>query len=375
VYYVSGSTPEQRALAAKFNITILHMFPSMGKARMQANINAIRALNPSIKLGQYTILNEVRASASPGDEDYAAVQAVNQNKWFARGAKGELVNWTNLFNNYAVNTTGWATADANGRRWPQWKAKFDSDTLFSGLTGLNYVFLDNMFDKPRVDADWQLVGSVQPRTNTTVQAAYRAGTAAYWSSLRSMNPSLMMMGNTDNDLASAEYKAKFQGAFLECQMGKSWSFETWAGWNVMMQRYRAVLANTAAPRDVVFQVCSPVANDFALMRYGLASTLLENGYFAYTVNNVIAPPRFDEFDAPIGTPVEAPPTAAHASGLWVRRYSNGMVLVNPGNSTLSMDVGAGYRHIRGTQDPVVNNGLTARMVSLPPRSGLLLLKQ
>jgi hypothetical protein len=111
------------------------------------------------------------------------------------------------------------------------------------------------------------------------------------------------------------------------------------------------------------------------MRYGLASALLENGYFAFTVNNVIAPPWFDEYDAPLGSAVDAPPTAPTASGIWMRRYSNGVVLVNPTNVTASIDLGNGYKHLKGTQDPVINNGLAERVVSLPPRSGLLMVKQ
>jgi hypothetical protein len=58
----------------------------------------------------------------------------------------------------------------------------------------------------------------------------------------------------------------------------------------------------------------------------------------------------------------------------MRRYAGGLVLVNPGTSTLSIDVGAGYRHLSGTQDPVVNNGVAESLVTLPPKSGLVMLK-
>ncbi len=162
---------------------------------------------------------------------------------------------------------------------------------------------------------------------------------------------------------------------MECQIGKSWSLETWAGWQKMMDRYRAEMAQTKAPHDVVFQTCGASA-DPDLARYGLASALLHNGYFAYTVNGQAAPPWFDEYNAPIGTPVDAPPTAPHSSGIWVRKYSNGIVLVNPSKTTAaSIDIGPGYKHLKGTQDPVVNNGLAARMITLQPRSGLIMIKQ
>jgi hypothetical protein len=134
------------------------------------------------------------------------------------------------------------------------------------------------------------------------------------------------------------------------------------------------MALTKAPHDVVFQVCGATA-DPKLARYGLASAMMEDGYFAYTVNSTPTPPWFDEYDAKIGTPSEAPPTAATASGIWVRRYTNGIVLVNPSKTTaLTIDIGDGYKHLSGAQDPTVNTGLPERVITLQPRSGMLMVK-
>jgi hypothetical protein len=141
-----------------------------------------------------------------------------------------------------------------------------------------------------------------------------------------------------------------------------------------MERYRAEMAQTKAPHDVVFQVCGATA-DPALARYGLASAMLDDGYFAYTLNADPAPPWFDEYGAQLGTPAEAPPTAATASGIWVRRYTNGIVLVNPSKTTaLTIDIGDGYKHLSGAQDPTVNTGLPERVITLQPRSGMLMVK-
>jgi hypothetical protein len=356
-------------------MVFMGMYSSMGKAQIQGVVNAIRALNPTIKLGQYLLLNEARATANTTDSDYQAVQAVNQNNWFVRDAtNGSLVNWTSAFNNYAVNPTVWAPTDSQGRRWPQWKAQNDTDLLIGGITGLDYVFIDNVYFQPRVTADWKRIGSNQVATDPTVQSAYRQGMVNYWTTLRSLNPKISILGNADNDLNYPEYAQKLEGAFMECMIGKSWSMETWAGWDKMMTRYRGALANTKAPHDVVLQTCGATA-DPALMRYGMASALLEDGYSAYTLNNDPTPPVFDEYSAPLGTPTEAPPKAATASGVWVRHYSNGIVLVNPTKATASIDIGAGYKHLIGTQDPAVNNGMAERVVTLPARSGMIMIKQ
>jgi len=55
--------------------------------------------------------------------------------------------------------------------------------------------------------------------------------------------------------------------------------------------------------------------------------LLENGWYAYTA---AGHKTFwaDEYSAPLGTAAEAPPTAPTTSGIWLRRYTGGMVLVN-----------------------------------------------
>jgi hypothetical protein len=60
----------------------------------------------------------------------------------------------------------------------------------------------------------------------------------------------------------------------------------------------------------------------------------------------------------------------------MRRYTNGLVLVNPSKTaTASINVGSGYKRLRGTQDPGVNNGQAQSTVTLGPRQGLLMVRQ
>ena len=107
------------------------------------------------------------------------------------------------------------------------------------------------------------------------------------------------------------------------------------------------------------------------MRYGLASALLENGYYVYLPSSgTLKSTWFDEYDAPIGKATESPPTAAKQNGIWMRRYENGIVLVNPSKTnSASIYVGSGYKRLKGTQDSGVNNGQAQSTVSLAPRSG------
>jgi hypothetical protein len=105
--------------------------------------------------------------------------------------------------------------------------------------------------------------------------------------------------------------------------------------------------------------------------------MLEDGRFVQIpASGKFEPSWFDEFGAPIGTAVDAPPTAPAQSGIWLRRYSNGLVLVNPSKTaTASIDVGPGYKRLAGAQDPAVNNGQAQQVISLGPRQGLLMIRQ
>ena len=119
----------------------------------------------------------------------------------------------------------------------------------------------------------------------------------------------MLIGNSDN-LESVEYSCKLNGAFLEAIIGKIWSIETRKGWLAMQKKYYSFMDNTLPPKIVGFNVWGR-ADDYQKMRYGLASCLMNDGYFSYTdetkgYSEVI---WFDEFDVDLGQPIDPPPTA------------------------------------------------------------------
>ena len=143
----------------------------------------------------------------------------------------------------------------------------------------------------------------------------------------------------------------------------------------MMTRYRAHLKNTTAPHAAFLQAYG-ATTDYKTMRYGLASALMDNGYFVYLPpSGTLQPSWYDDYEAPIGDPVDGPQTAPKQNGIYLRRYTNGVVLVNPSKTaTASIYVGTGYRRLSGTQDPGVNNGQAQSTVTLGPRQGLIMIK-
>jgi len=60
--------------------------------------------------------------------------------------------------------------------------------------------------------------------------------------------------------------------------------------------------------------------------------------------------------------------------VWRRDYTGGIALVNASNSPQTIDLGAAFRKIAGTQAPAVNDGSLATQVTIPAQDGLILLR-
>ena len=56
-----------------------------------------------------------------------------------------------------------------------------------------------------------------------------------------------------------------------------------------------------------------------------------------------------------------------------RDFQNGSVLVNPGYSSLDVQLEAPFRRIQGTVDPAVNNGLYSATQTVPAQDALFLI--
>ncbi|MGE5116996.1 MAG: putative glycoside hydrolase [Betaproteobacteria bacterium] len=370
--YSSDVTSARQALLAKFRFAI---FGSRVGSSLVSFSAGIHSRNSNTRQVFYVAFNELKCSAASTDYFYPMVVAANKADFWLRKADGTRSQWTSLYNTCDMNITSWGRKDSSGWTWTQRKAQFDYNNAFSKLPYVSYVFSDNTFGLPRVDADWERIGTNQSRTDSTVVSAQRYGQVAYWNALKGYKSTLRIIGNADNDLSSSQYVEKLNGAFFEGAIGRSWSIETWAGWDAMMKRYRALIVNSTSP-NVVFLQAYGATTDYRTMRYGLASALLDQGYFVYLPSSgTLQPTWYDEYDAPIGAPVDAPPFSPKQNGIYMRRYQNGLVLVNPSKTnTASIYVGSGYKRLKGTQDPYVNNGQVQSTVTLGPRQGLIMVR-
>ena len=97
------------------------------------------------------------------------------------------------------------------------------------------------------------------------------------------------------------------------------------------------------------------------MRFGLATTLMGDGYFAYDLHTRWRGQRwwYPEYDAKLGYPKG--PAKRRSDGAWQRSYDGGLVVVNPGELDITVLTQRSMRD--------VSTGRTARRHIVPGKDG------
>ncbi len=126
-------------------------------------------------------------------------------------------------------------------------------------------------------------------------------------------------------------------------------------------------------------------------RFFLTATLLQNAFWAPMGTNYGQLAYFDELDGAghgrgyLGRAVEAFPdlatvtrpvtrgTGSLSPGVFRRDFEHGIAIVNTTAETCMIELERPYRRLRGTQDPLVNDGSLAESVTLLPEDGVILL--
>jgi hypothetical protein len=370
--------PQEEAQIAKLGVVVLGMYRGyMGPSGQtpQEVIAAIKAINPNIRIFIYTDITELQHPIPAADSDLAPIDT---NEWwlYTSGTSGSMVpSWFSGF--YEINSTTYAKANSSGQRYLTWRATRDNSVFVTPNPSVDGLYVDNFFWAPRVDGDWTLSGTSQLDSNATTQQIWRDGLAGYVSSLKAlMGSSKLVIGNvadwgTTNPITG--YEGVLQGGVMEAIIGQSYSYESWEGWAGMMTYYQRVMSATAAPQLQIFDQEDTSPTDYQNMRYGLTSCLVGgNAYYYFDVGGTLY--SYDEYNSNLGAATTSPPTAAYENGVWRRDFANGIALVNPkGNGTQTVTLGASFKHLSGTQDPVVNNGATVTSVTLNERDGVILL--
>lgn len=340
-----------------------------------------------ILIGKYTVFNESSndvtntASTPKWDKLHAETgpgYPVN-NDWWARSRRGDNVG--GFRGNWLANVTEYVQRDSNGDTWPEWAVTKDYNEFFASIPELDIWYFDNWFYRPRVKVDWDGDGTDDDKDDESVRQAYRKGYVNALRRAKQLAPDVIMMGNVDGEattnsgmLTEPEYRGQLT-ALYEGAMGLSYSSEGWGSWDVMMKQYQTTVAN-AEDNIAAITVHGP-QDDYAFMRYGLASCLMDNGYYYYTSieEQYRSAYWYDEYDIDLGRAIDPPRFAPWKDGVYMRRFENGIALVNPkGNGQQTVRIEAGYSRIDGRQDPVTNNGEPVDSVTLGERDGIILVR-
>ena len=375
--------PALQALLGHTSIALFSYWPGWETTHTQTfeqAMEAIKKLNPNIQLAIYSHID-----ATSNDAPFQPVAAkLNAMHWslYPSGTTGSPVPsfWSGGGGPfYTINTTLFPAKDSDGHRYMDWYAAWFVSKLQHPNPSLNSFYIDNVFLQPRVTGDWDLDGVPDNPNDPTVGHWLHEGYNAYFSSLRAQQPGAYLIGNIAGWGAAGanltDYNGQLNGGFIEGILGFTWSPEYWGGWQEMMNEYRKPIKALAAPQLIMFaMVGSPT--DYQTFRYGLASCLMDNGYFVFSASDAYNDLHwFDEYNANLGTATSAPPTSAWQNGVYRRDFSNGIALVNPkGNGPRTVTLETSYKRISGAQVPTINNGQTLNTVTLQDRDGIILLR-
>jgi len=384
-------SPAFRDIARKYHVVIVTQWPGWQSGRsmtMPQVMQDVKARSTvGTKMFTYVIIQEQPANQGPTDAYYPVWQKLNSEKWwlYPSGSSGSPVAST-YPGATEINLTNFGKNDASGKNWLRWKADFDfafnvtGDSRNQANPYLDGFFTDNVFWKPRSNGDFNLDGTTDNQNDASVARWYREGYKTYFDYMRSKWPNSLQIGNIadwgDQAAVLTPLDQVLDGGVLEGMIGKSYSVETWGGFNLMMAWYRKMIDACRGPKLAIFAQDNLPNGDYRGMRYGLGAALMDDGYYYVNDSTGYTPDHlkwFDEFDFDLGNAVQTRREAAWSQGVWRRDFENGIVLVNPkGNGARTVSLGGTFRKLSGTQDPATNNGATVTSVTLADRDGIIL---
>jgi 5-hydroxyisourate hydrolase-like protein (transthyretin family) len=214
---------------------------------------------------------------------------------------------------------------------------------------------------------------------TTLDAAWNAGAEAYGDALKAAAGGRIVIGN--GNMRNYTLNGTVFETFPYVGLAPATWTDIFVGsYAYPRASYRDWMANAAGPNLTTIQTYG-AANDYRLMRFGLTSALMNDGYFSYALSDrghaASGLYWFDEYDdAGAGRGYLGQPTgAATAVGDAYRRdYAGGVALVNPSTRSVTVELGGAFLKIKGTQDPKVNDGSVVTAVTIPAQDGIVLLR-
>ena len=157
---------------------------------------------------------------------------------------------------YHVNNTLFTPRDSSGYQQWEWHARWVVQQFYKPNPSIDGFFEDNVFWRPRVDADWNRDGVTDSKDSPQAGKWLREGYRKRFQLFDSLMPGKLMIGNIADwgivergahrarpDAERRPHRRHHRRALL---------VETWASWAEMMRWYRKTMAAVAEPKLVAF---------------------------------------------------------------------------------------------------------------------------
>lgn len=369
-YMKAGITlPSQDwATLSKYDVLVL---PAEAQIFNPDFFPTVRRLNPDIVILAYIPTKSYAQvwSDNPMDTLHPKLKARTDDSMRLREPGGKILSvWPGTLS-YNVNS-GWADA------LPRFvKEDIMSSGAWDGI----------FYDETSATISWLNGGNVDVSGDglkddqATADRLWEAGMIRILKSTRELlGPSAVIITNGDSDPDLQPY---VNGRMFET-FPTPWEYD--GSWATVMNNYLGLQKKVGYP--AVFLINSNTNNtgnrhDFKKMRFGLASTLMSDGFFQFDHGDQDHGQTwmYDEYGAYLGAPVgEARNLTGQTNpvrdGVWRRDFQHGTVLVNSTNEAKTVDLDADFERLHGAQDATVNNGEISSVVTIPAKDGLLLLR-
>lgn len=160
-------------------------------------------------------------------------------------------------------------------------------------------------------------------------------------------------------------------------------WESGGSWSAIMKKITNNKKTNQNPKVLIIN--SNTGNtgkkdNYRQVRFGLASAMLEDGYFSYDYGDTDHGQLwwYDEYDVNLGSAISAASSKKqldeYQADVWRRDFTNGLVVANSTGEEQTVDLGGEYEKIHGTQDAEVNDGSIVTETTIDGYDGLVLLK-
>ncbi len=254
-------------------------------------IDSIRTVNPEITILAYIVSEEIELDSEKwiGSLRSSLFKEI-QDSWWLKNSNGEYISFwpgTRMLNIAAYQSE---------RAWNRYLADIITDSI---LTDSHWdgIYIDNCWST----VSWQdslmdVTGEGIADEPYLIDSLWKSGMNQMLELIRTDNPSKVIVGN-----GGYEYGAYLNGALFE-------DFPRWGGWYRLFDAYTDLEINGVTPSFNMINgtTSNSGKQNYQSMRFGLASTLMGNGYFSYDYGADDHSQHwwFDEYNADLGQPLE-----------------------------------------------------------------------